>query len=623
MFRSNLTACLCGQSASDSRASACTAGFYLTTGGAGTADTCTAHNTCASSYVATAGGGTTDAACATCGAVPYAATAAADNTAATYTCTSAADSRVSACTAGFYLTTGGAGAADTCTAHNICASSYVATAGGGTTDAACATCGAVPYAATAAADNTAATYTCTSAADSRVSACTAGFYLTTGGAGAADTCTACVAVLNAATAADTNGAARYTCTTAADSRISACAATFFLTAGAADATDVCNACTATCADGTYASAVCTAVADTACTACDAAGVGNVLASATYMCADVSSTRIVGGAASCTARFAFAAGVDTDTAGGVTGTSDHCGPITGQCSGNSDTAYDVVACTANTHAIHPVPALDGVADSQTVCCEDDVCSCTNGVGAGTIGSNVVCDQGNVAPNALCASCSAGFYLDGGACSPFLCDLIEPDVTGARMVMSGATPGTDDCDGTQTGATCAAFTADTGYEAGSITCTAAANGATASWVVVAATASANNCASNEPDTTAANIQAIVADSCDATATASLCTHTCATGYTAGSVTCQADGSYAVVGCTALTNNCQANEPDMTGSNMNPIAVNSCDATSTDVRTQSTPSQRDSQDTDDSLLDALTGNVRAPMPSGVLGGLYHLPG
>ena len=45
-----------------------------------------------------------------------------------------------------------------------------------------------------------ATYTCTTNADSRVSACAAGYFKTVGGSGVADTCTAC-----------THGVATYSC----------------------------------------------------------------------------------------------------------------------------------------------------------------------------------------------------------------------------------------------------------------------------------------------------------------------------------------------------------------------------------------------------------------------------
>jgi hypothetical protein len=73
----------------------------------------------------------------------------------------------------------------TCNAHEPCAAgSYVSTPGTGTEDAVCATCSPVVGA------SGVATYTCTSADDSRVSACAAGNFKTVGAAGLADTCNA-------------------------------------------------------------------------------------------------------------------------------------------------------------------------------------------------------------------------------------------------------------------------------------------------------------------------------------------------------------------------------------------------------------------------------------------------
>ena len=58
--------------------------------------------------------------------------------------------------------------------------------------------------------------------------------------------------------------------------------------------------------------------------------------------------------------------------------------------------------------------------------------------------------------------------------------------------------------------------------------------------------NNCDENEPDLTDSNMDAITANSCDGTAIEGTCVHTCNNEYTGGSVTCQADGTWAVVPC-----------------------------------------------------------------------------
>jgi hypothetical protein len=58
--------------------------------------------------------------------------------------------------------------------------------------------------------------------------------------------------------------------------------------------------------------------------------------------------------------------------------------------------------------------------------------------------------------------------------------------------------------------------------------------------------NNCDANEPDLTNSNMNAITADSCDGTAIGRTCDHTCNGMHTGGSVTCRADGTWAVVAC-----------------------------------------------------------------------------
>merc|ERR1711865_727355 len=119
--------------------------------------------------------------------------------AATYTCTTASDSQVSACAAAHWKDT--SGAANVCTAHTVCGKQ-------------------VAVGTEAAADR--ATTTAGSAtADTVCGACSTGTYGVNAG-----NCANCVAVTNAlaATTDPVAAGATYTCTTALDSRVSACAA---------------------------------------------------------------------------------------------------------------------------------------------------------------------------------------------------------------------------------------------------------------------------------------------------------------------------------------------------------------------------------------------------------------
>jgi hypothetical protein len=106
-----------------------------------------------------------------------------------------------------------------------------------------------------------ATYTCTTASDSRVSACDSGFFKIGGAVGAADTCPSCSTVTNAAEGAT------YTCTSSVDSRVSGCASGFFKLPGGPGAADACPPCTEVNDAEDAATYTCTTAADTRVSAC--------------------------------------------------------------------------------------------------------------------------------------------------------------------------------------------------------------------------------------------------------------------------------------------------------------------------------------------------------------------
>ena len=106
-------------------------------------------------------------------------------------------------------------------------------------------------------------------------------------------------------------------------------------------------------------------------------------------------------------------------------------------------------------------------------------------------------------------------------------------------------TDGCDGTVAGGTCSHVCFDAGYEGGSVTCSA-----DGSYAVVACTARVDHCDAAEPGL-GSDMTAIATDGCDGTAAHTTCAHSCVdAGYEGGSVTCSADGSYAVVACSLMS-------------------------------------------------------------------------
>jgi len=214
--------------ATNSRVSACEDGFYKTTGGDNSPDTCTA-----------------------CTDVPGAAPG-------TITCTTADDSSTTACADGFTINDGGrACTPSVCirpsntVGYNItsetltmpsfsvsvnCLDGYygdpaAAVCGGNDAEYTlngCSQCTDVPNAAPG------ATITCTTATNSRVSACADGFYKTDNtGSDQSDTCTACTPVPNA------DPDAGITCTTGSDSRITSCATGYVIVHAEDGSSDTC------------------------------------------------------------------------------------------------------------------------------------------------------------------------------------------------------------------------------------------------------------------------------------------------------------------------------------------------------------------------------------------------
>ena len=106
-----------------------------------------------------------------------------------------------------------------------------------------------------------ATYTCTTALDSRVSACDSGYFKLGGSVGTADTCPGCTVVSNAATGAT------YTCTTAVDSRVSGCASGFYKIIGGTGAADSCPVCSTVLDAETAATYTCTTSLDSRVSGC--------------------------------------------------------------------------------------------------------------------------------------------------------------------------------------------------------------------------------------------------------------------------------------------------------------------------------------------------------------------
>ena len=200
-----------------------------------------------------------------------------------------------------------------------------------------------------------ATHTCTTALDSRVSACDSGYFKIGGSVGTADLCPGCTVVGNAATGAT------YMCTTAADSRVSGCASGFYKIVGGTGAADSCPACSTVLDSETAASYTCTSSMDSRVSGCapgfykivGAAGaadscpicttVADAAVGATYTCSISTDSRV----SSCLDGFFRSEG-----ASGVMDTCTGCTPQTGcltsaaTCCGPNPPGHTTeLACTA--------------------------------------------------------------------------------------------------------------------------------------------------------------------------------------------------------------------------------------------------------------------------------------
>ena len=196
-----------------------------------------------------------------------------------------------------------------------------------------------------------------------------------------------------------------TCDGPSSSNCTSCVALEYLSGG------VCSSCT-TCDPGWFASAACSATADTVCTQCDAS------------CATCSGDT----ASDCTG---CAAGKYLD--GGVCKTCSSCGAGTYQATACTATANTVCpACEASCVTCNGATASDCTGCAGGKYLNGGVCSTCSSCGAGTYQAtactataNTVCPaceascvtcSGGTASN--CTSCAAGKYLNGGVCSTCL-------------------------------------------------------------------------------------------------------------------------------------------------------------------------------------------------------------
>ena len=245
-----------------------------------------------------------------------------------------------------------------------------------------------------------AAVTCSTANNSRVTACKAGFYKDI--TGEADECIACTAVANAASNAS------YSCNSAADSRVSRCGEGHFKDGTAA--ADLCNVC-AECAPGTFTTAQCTEVSDQQCASCTT--VDHAIADATYTCTSASDSRV----SACAAGYEKVVGGDQ--------AADTCVAISGRCGGNADTATDYT-CPAGYHALIDQVTRESTACAAVTCsaeetqrrtqecCADDCPTrsaadpevCCTPVDFALLGTVYTC--GSDSTNSRIEACAAGYF-----------------------------------------------------------------------------------------------------------------------------------------------------------------------------------------------------------------------
>jgi hypothetical protein len=240
---------------------------------------------------------------------------------------------------------------------------------------------------------------------------------------------------------------------------------------------------------------------------------------------------------------------------------NAGYVGGSITCKADGTYDVAACIESTTTCNSnEPDLSG---KYMQVMNPSACDGTATDGA----CSHTCIPGSYGGSITCQS-NGTYVVVPCVVSTTPCNPNEPDLSGKNMQPINP----DACDGTSTDGSCSHLCKN-GYDGGSITCQG-----DGTYNVVACVVSITPCNPNEPDLSGKNMQPINANACDGTLTDGSCSHSCKNGYDGGSVTCQSDGTYTVVACVASTTTCNANEPDLSGKNMQPINPDACDGTTT---------------------------------------------
>jgi hypothetical protein len=385
--------------------------------------------------------------CQNCTAVPGA------RKDATYSCTNADDSRVDVCTSGDYLDANGQcldctvcadgkyeGSPCTDKSDRRCctqctAGKYVSRECGGT-DSVCSLCTAVAHASSG--------VTCTTKSDSRISECASSFFRVRGSAAGwisaatPDTCSPCSACAvgryqsapcgistdavcaDCTRIADAATDAKYTCSSASDSQVSACMVKtmgsvtqrYFRTR-TPNAADTCSPCSY-CSPGTYKAAPCTDVTDTSCLRCST--VENAKGSTTCTTSTDSRVQL------CEEEFYRVPG-QADRSDVCVACSS-CSPgryQTAPCTSNRDTKC--ADCAPVAHSVGLVTCDDATTSRVDLCADSfwkqrqgssqsDLChSCT--VCAAGRYERTACGVGLASQNTDCVACGPGLYQPGAA------------------------------------------------------------------------------------------------------------------------------------------------------------------------------------------------------------------